>query len=160
MRFLIWIPVYCLMMASHAQGASRGQVSPTLSGLEQNYEEKLKKLATLYANGRRPSLSHRFFSRLDWVERTALLNVVCAQEPGPRCDEALRLGLSDNALLVRDHALRLQLQMPRPGASQDDVGRSRRQAVEQTLADDRNYRRGQGLWIVERARKFLELEGQ
>lgn len=119
---------------------------------EGDYKRAVEGLTRAYAKGTRPALGSVTFARLNWVERTALLNVVCAAEAPGRCLEALALGLTDNALVVRDHAFRILLALPVAS------GARREAAARAILEDDRNYRKGQGLWIVDRARKFLEGE--
>jgi len=117
-----------------------------------DYDREVRALSNLYTQARRPRLEASVFARIDWVQRTALLNVVCAAEPRPRCLEAVTLGLTDNALVVRDHAFRLLLRFA-------DVSDGRKtDAARAIVADDRNYRRGQGLWIVERAKTYLSAE--
>lgn len=90
------------------------------------------------------------FNKLDWIGRTAVLNRSCqpSQEESA-CRNALQLGLGDSALLVRDHALRLALHGPVFSAEK------KRELARQALADQRNYRQGFGLWIVERAKEQL-----
>jgi hypothetical protein len=157
MVIALGILVVSLMVATTARGVAPESAVSTPGFPEDAYATKLKTLAKTYARGRRPVLTHATFSKLNWLERTALLNVVCVQEPQERCETALKLGLSDNSLLVRDHAFRLLLlDTGLQRASRQDNMRQRQLAAHKVLEDDRNYRRGQGLWIVERARKYLK----
>ena len=146
LQALLLFPCGALAVAPSNQ-LSPGSGAPR--GAEPIYKDKVASLSRTYARGKRPVLSHAAFERLDWVERTALLNVVCAHESKARCDMALDLGLGDNALVVRDHALRLLL------AAADADPKRQREAARRIVEDDRNYRRGQGLWIVDRARSAL-----
>ena len=157
MVIALGISLMSLMVATTARGVAPESPLSTANIPVDAYATKLKALARTYARGRRPVLTHASFSKLNWLERTALLNVVCVQEPQHRCEVALRLGLSDNSLLVRDHAFRLLLlDTGLSRASRQSVLRQRSQAAHKVLEDDRKYRRGQETWIVERARKYLE----
>jgi hypothetical protein len=118
------------------------------------YQGALQDLARTYSQKRRPILRHEAFARRNWVDRTALLNVVCAHEAPERCGAALELGLGDEALVVRDHAFRLLVAGP------DVPDEMKARAARRILEDDRNYRRGRGLWIVDRARNYLERQGR
>lgn len=114
------------------------------------YRRALESFARSYAKGTRPELAAAPFARLTWVERTALLNVACAIDGAERCLAALELGLTDNALVVRDHAFRMLVALPVASAARREA------AAQEIVGDDRNYRKGQGLWIVDRARKLLD----
>ena len=127
---------------------------PETEAVRPDYEESLRALSAGYAKGRQPALDARSFNRAGWQGRTAVLNVVCANDTRARCLEALALGLNDNALVVRDHAFRILLSF------EDLASRQKEDAAQAIVADDRNYRRGQGLWIVERAHKYLKNEGR
>jgi hypothetical protein len=64
------------------------------------------------------------------------------------------LGLADDALVVRDHALRITI------STHHFSEEEKRQAAEKAVNDDRNYRKGRPFWIVDRARGFLVAEGK
>lgn len=95
-------------------------------------------------------VSETQFGRFDWVGKTALINVLCQQQDSKRCQSALKQGLRDPALVVRDHALRVVLTAE---TISDDVKRKVAQSV---VSDERNYRKGRAFWIVQNAQKFLE----
>jgi hypothetical protein len=148
---LCLFPYQSLAVAPSSPVAPKSALQPESSRIEVIYGAKISALTEVYAKGRRPVLSTQVFSGLDWVQRTALLNVVCAQETTERCHAVIDLGLSDNALVVRDHALRLLL-------ARADTPSARKQTVaRRIIEDDRNYRRGQGLWIVGRAKEVLAI---
>jgi hypothetical protein len=89
------------------------------------------------------------FFQKNWVEKSAYLNVLCVQSDPESCLEGLSWGLEDRALVVRDQAFRLLLALP-------FVEEQRRMdAALKITADERNFRRGLPLWIIDTAREFL-----
>ncbi len=113
------------------------------------YEWAVKQIqkSGLAKKGRIP---RSFFKRLDWVGKTAVINVTCGQEGSKTCLSALKQGLRDNALVVRDHALRVVLK------SESLKLGTKRKIAESVVNDDRNYRRGRAFWIVQNAQSFLD----
>lgn len=97
-------------------------------------------------------ISETQFRRFDWVGKTALINVLCQKEESSRCQSALKRGLRDPALVVRDHALRVVLQAE---AIPYEV---KRKVAHSVVNDERNYRKGRAFWIVQNAQKFLEID--
>ena len=116
---------------------------------QSEYAKTLAMLETAHRRGQLDGLDSKFFSSLNWIGRTATINYVCSALPPARCHTAVSLGLTDNALVVRDHALRTMItgRQFRP----NEIKR----AAEQIIADDRNYRRGRAFWIVDRAKSIL-----
>jgi len=106
---------------------------------------KVEKYAT-----RGPGITQGLFRSFNWVGRTAVINYACSAATGETCRRVLIMGVEDRALLVRDHALKVILHSDQ--YVQEEKVKYARMAVE----DIRNYRTGQPLWIVTRARKYLE----
>jgi hypothetical protein len=131
-------------------------ILPAQLGIAQDTLEKLeyKRALATFMRTKRTAQESRFdaksFQRLNWVGRTAAINFACGSNKEKACRQALFLGLTDNALVVRDHALRIML--AHSGFEQQEKSL----ASERVIKDDRNYRRGASLWIVERARQFLK----
>lgn len=100
-----------------------------------------------------PSVPAETYASLDWVEKTALINLVCpGQNPGAAkrsCLALLQTSLNDDALVIRDHALRLALSSPHFSTPDKAT------IAQQVLTDPRNYRRGRPLWIVGAAKAYL-----
>lgn len=91
------------------------------------------------------------FLRMDWVGKTAFINLAC-HPPYAKvqvCQDILRTGLTDKALVVRDHSLRTLL------GSEFFESAVKERVARSVLNDERNYRRGKELWIVRNARSFL-----
>lgn len=162
-RFLVFVvavgfPFKSFSVESHASIANPSLQRPMKSGdhpsvFESGSEENDYKLALAYLErtmrgGKKP-LDLREFRRMNWIGRTAILNYVCSVRAADECQSFLHLGLADGALYVRDHALRMVLASVH--FSIDEKNRISRDVV----TDNRNYRRGGGLWIVDRARNFL-----
>ncbi|MEN9827314.1 MAG: hypothetical protein RI953_3059 [Pseudomonadota bacterium] len=119
------------------------------------YSKVLSRLEQLDASGQRTSLVESgFFQSLSWIGRTACINYVCGIHTIDYCRKVLSLGLADDALVVRDHALRITI------STQHFSEEEKRQAAEKAVNDDRNYRKGRPFWIVDRARGFLVAEGK
>lgn len=107
-------------------------------------------LEQLHSSGQKETLvSRRYFQSLTWIGRTACINYVCGLLPLSYCRQALELGLSDDALVVRDHALRITI------STSHFTETEKRTASEKVISDQRNYRKGRPFWIVDRAREFL-----
>lgn len=114
------------------------------------YFTVLGQLEQLDASGRRATLvSKGFFQSLSWIGRTACLNYVCGILSLDQCRRVLELGLTDDALVVRDHALRVTL------SSSQFTAEEKKVAAERAVQDSRNYRKGRPFWIVDRARGYL-----
>lgn len=126
--------------------AARAEVAPDA---QSEYTKTLAMLEQAHRKGKLVGLDSKFFSSLNWVGRTATLNYVCSSLPSERCHDAVALGLTDNALVVRDHALRMMI------TGRQFKSNEKKRAAEQIIADDRNYRRGRAFWIVDRAKSFL-----
>lgn len=117
------------------------------------YMNIMSRLEQMDASGQRATLvSEGFFESLSWIGRTACLNYVCGVLSTELCRRALELGLKDEALVVRDHALRITL------SAKQLTEVEKRVAAERMLEDSRNYRKGRPFWIVDRARGFLVAE--
>lgn len=119
------------------------------------YSKVLSRLEQLDATGQRSSLIEPgFFQSLSWIGRTACINYVCGIHPMEHCRKILDLGLVDDALVVRDHALRITI------STRHFSEEEKRQAAEKAVNDTRNYRKGRPFWIVDRARGFLLADGK
>ena len=94
-----------------------------------------------------------YFARFDWVGKTALINLVCHSSAArePLCQSAVTQGLGDDALVVRDHALRTVL------ADRKLSGSFKETVAQKIVDDDRNYRNGKAFWIVQNAQSYLRL---
>jgi hypothetical protein len=90
---------------------------------------------------------------LDWVQKTALINLACQpsdqKDLHTRCLNLLKVSVEDQALVVRDHAWRKIAQNHLISREE------KRQAAQRIVEDPRNYRRGRALWIVNGARQYL-----
>ncbi|NBO37490.1 hypothetical protein EBU99_02790 [bacterium] len=123
---------------------------PSGIGSESEYYQVLGRLEQMDANGHRAALvSSEFFQSLSWIGRTACVNYVCGILSIDQCRRVLDRGLLDDALVVRDHALRVMLH------SSQFTEQEKRSAAEKILGDQRNYRKGRPFWIVDRAKGFL-----
>jgi hypothetical protein len=112
-----------------------------------HYKKAIAKVEKYVTRG--PGITQGLFRSLNWVGRTAAINYACSATNNETCRRVLILGTEDRALLVRDHALKVILHSDR--YAQEEKVKYSRMAVE----DIRNYRTGQPLWIVTRARKYL-----
>lgn len=121
--------------------------------LETGSEETDYKLALAYlereTRGGKWPLDAREFRRMNWIGRTAIINYICSIQGAEPCRKFLGMGLKDDAMFVRDHALRVVLASPHYSVTE------KQRASRDVLMDTRNYRHGNGLWIVERARGYL-----
>lgn len=114
------------------------------------YYLALGKFERMDAEGHRASLvSAAFFKSLGWIGRTACVNYVCSTLAIDQCRRVLGFALADEALVVRDHALRIFI------ASQKFSDVEKVNAAERSINDPRNFRKGRPFWIVERAKGFL-----
>jgi hypothetical protein len=150
----------CVMTASGTSfrwvNAAPVQV-PSASGHEfrqsnsnSEYMQALEKLQTMDSDGLRASLvSPAFFQSLGWIGRTACVNYVCTVLALEQCRRVLDFALNDDALVVRDHALRILISSPRFTETE------KTNAAERSVEDPRNFRKGRPFWIVERAKGFL-----
>ncbi|MEN9530258.1 MAG: hypothetical protein RI932_2131 [Pseudomonadota bacterium] len=119
-------------------------------GSESEYYQVLGRLEQLDSSGHRASLvSPEFFQSLSWIGRTACVNYVCGILSMDQCRRVLERALADDALVVRDHALRIVL------SSNQFSDIEKRNAADRTINDQRNYRKGRPFWIVGRAKEFL-----
>jgi hypothetical protein len=119
-------------------------------GSESEYYQVLGRLEQLDSSGHRASLvSPEFFQSLSWIGRTACINYVCGILSMDQCRRVLERALSDDALVVRDHALRIVLSSTQFSDSE------KRTAAERIINDQRNYRKGRPFWIVGRAKEFV-----
>lgn len=151
-RFLLPLPA-----AGAACAATLGLMAPLLAwspraegdDARTEYTRALAMLESTSKRGKAIPLDSAFFSSLNWVGRTATINYVCGTESAERCRDAVLLGLIDNALVVRDHALRVML------STRHFPSQERKSAAEQVISDDRNYRKGRPFWIVDRAKSYL-----
>lgn len=114
------------------------------------YYQALGKLEKLDKEGHRASLvSSAFFQSLGWIGRTACVNYVCSVLSVEQCRVVLGYALNDEALVVRDHALRIYI------SSQKFSEQEKVSAATRSISDKRNFRKGRPFWIVERAKGFL-----
>ncbi|NBX15791.1 MAG: hypothetical protein EBR09_00345 [Proteobacteria bacterium] len=114
------------------------------------YLKVFEQFEALQSSGQREKLvSRSYFQSLSWIGRTACINYVCGVMKTDSCRQVLQTGLSDEALVVRDHALRITI------ASGYFNAQEKKSASEMVIGDSRNYRKGRPFWIVERAREFL-----
>ncbi|MEN9810431.1 MAG: hypothetical protein RLZZ488_1998 [Pseudomonadota bacterium] len=154
---ILALPMYCgQSMARPAvkqipqyQGTTASEIPDSNS----EYMNMISRLERMDADGQRATLvSDGFFSGLSWIGRTACLNYVCGVLSTDLCRRALELGLKDEALVVRDHALRITI------SAKQLTEVEKRIAAERMVEDSRNYRKGRPFWIVDRARGFLVAE--
>jgi hypothetical protein len=113
-----------------------------------HYKKAIAKVEKYVTRG--PGITQGLFRSFNWVGRTAAINYACSATTHEICRRVLMMGAEDRALLVRDHALKVILHSDQ--YVQEEKVKYARMAVE----DIRNYRTGQPLWIVTRARKYLE----
>lgn len=116
---------------------------------QSEYAKTLTWLESNHRKGHDVGVDGKFFSSLNWVGRTAAINYFCSTFSAERCHTAVSLGLKDNALVVRDHALRVMI------SGKQFKPLEKKNAAEKIITDDRNYRRGRAFWIVDRAKTFL-----
>jgi hypothetical protein len=131
-----------------AELKSAGEMS--LADSNSQYFQILGQFEQLNAAGQKEKLVTRsYFQSLSWIGRTACMNYVCGLLSLDFCRQSLQLGLSDEALVVRDHALRITISGSHFSALE------KRTASEKVIGDPRNYRKGRPFWIVDRAREYL-----
>lgn len=136
--------------AAPAQTQSRASQLTRESNSNSEYMQALEKLQKMDSDGLRASLvSPAFFQSLGWIGRTACVNYVCTVLALEQCRRVLDFALNDDALVVRDHALRIVISSPRFTDSE------KTNAAERSVEDPRNFRKGRPFWIVERAKGFL-----
>lgn len=153
MGMVVGVPIHRPGMA--AQGPVPAQKKPIdMDGLgsESEYYQALRRIEQLDNNGQRASLvSIDFFQSLSWIGRTACVNYVCGILSMEQCRRVLDHALTDDALVVRDHGLRIML-------SSSQFSESEKLFVAERVAkDNRNYRKGRPFWIVDRAKGYLEV---
>lgn len=160
---ILSLPMYCGQAAGNLAAPATTSVrqvpkekaipAPEIPDSNSEYMNMIARLERMDANGQRATLiSEGFFSGLSWIGRTACLNYVCGVLSTDLCRRALELGLRDEALVVRDHALRITL------SAKQITEVEKRIAAERMVEDSRNYRKGRPFWIVDRARGFLVAE--
>lgn len=119
-------------------------------GSESEYYQALGRIEQLDSTGQRASLvSPEFFQSLSWIGRTACVNYVCGILSLEQCRRVLERGMNDDALVVRDHALRIML------SSSQFTDNEKRYAADRSINDARNYRKGRPFWIVDRAKGYV-----
>ncbi|MFZ9519881.1 MAG: hypothetical protein ACO3A4_05330 [Silvanigrellaceae bacterium] len=141
-------------IVSNPQVAKSPKAKPTeelvAADTTSEYSKILERMQQLTATGQRSALVEPgFFQSLNWIGRTACINYVCGTQTLDHCRKVLEMGLSDDALVVRDHALRIAISTQH--FSEDE----KRAAAQNAVTDNRNYRKGRPFWIVDRARGFL-----
>ncbi len=112
------------------------------------YQRSLAKIEA--SAGHSGAISPSLYKTFNWVGRTAAMNYACSVQSLEQCRRLLSIGVTDRALVVRDHALKLIL------ASSKHTPEEKAQVAHDMLEDPRNYRFGAPMWIIDRARKFLE----
>jgi hypothetical protein len=138
--------------ARHPEKTVSSQATLQAPSVDSNseYLQVFEQFEALQSSGQREKLvSRSYFQSLSWIGRTACINYVCGSMKTESCRQVLQTGLSDEALVVRDHALRITISS---GYFNDQEKKS---ASEFVIGDSRNYRKGRPFWIVERAREFL-----
>ena len=157
MLIIMALPMYCGQATARpaVKQVPQSQVisAPETADSNSEYMSMISRLERMDTDGQRATLvSEGFFSGLSWIGRTACLNYVCGVLSTDLCRRALELGLKDEALVVRDHALRITL------SAKQLTEVEKRIAAERMVEDSRNYRKGRPFWIVDRARGFLVAE--
>ncbi len=146
---------FLLLATGRAAGAVHSHQKPVENGVqdeaEASYKRAMARLELAFSRGN--SLSPSTYQSFGWSGRTAAINYVCSREQKSDCRKVIGMGLSDRALLVRDHALRVVLASAYYNADEKN------KVAESVVRDIRNYRSREPLWIVERARKHLEGHG-
>jgi hypothetical protein len=139
--------VFAVLLGHAKAQAVDSQVNPKV-----RYEQAL---LNIRASGilSKSGVPGEYFSSLDWVGKTALINLVChsAEAKNELCQAVVNLGLVDEALVVRDHSLRTVL------ANQTVSGSVKEHVAQKIVEDDRNYRKGKAFWIVQNAQSYLRL---
>lgn len=110
------------------------------------YKKKVEEISKVSEEKR---VSAEFLRGQNWVGRIALINIVCGSENSNSCKKVLNYALLDNALVVRDHALRIYINQNLSKESE------KLKALNRIISDDRNYRKGKPLWIVHRAQNYI-----
>lgn len=162
-RFAVCFSVVAILSALNCTGQAApqsperlkrmGMVEPVGAGSQTEYFQILGKLEQMDASGQKASLvSPEFFQSLSWIGRTACVNYVCSVLGIDQCRRVLETALRDDALVVRDHGLRILL------SSSQFSAHEKRIAAEKSVSDTRNYRKGRPFWIVDRANTFLSAE--
>lgn len=109
-----------------------------------------KSLAKMVGKSRR-SLSRSDFLKMQWPEKIAALNYYCSFKNSAPCRKIAFWALQDRSLLVRDHAFSLMENKPQHFQGKEVY------SVAVEMRDDRkNYRQGEPLWIVQRAKDYLK----
>lgn len=139
--------MFTFTFATPAQGVDSTFLSP-----EARYRNAVEQIAKSGLLGRN-DVALETFSTMDWVEKTALINLACPVErerpAAASCRSILSSGVEDQALVVRDHAMKKMLAAPFYSTS------FKQSVAKKILADPRNYRRGKPLWIVHGAKQYL-----
>ena len=112
-------------------------------------DEYKKKVVEISKVSEEKRVSAEFLRGQNWVGRIALINIVCGSENSNSCKKVLNYALLDNALVVRDHALRIYINQNLSKESE------KLKALNRIISDDRNYRKGKPLWIVHRAQNYI-----
>jgi hypothetical protein len=102
----------------------------------------------LISQENQPNLS-RHAPKLTWIGRIEYLDRYCLEKSSPFCKEALSQGLQDKALVVRDHALKKIVKRELLEHNE------KKRLLGDVVKDQRNYRKGRALWIVDRAKVAL-----
>lgn len=138
---------------SSARSVDENLAAETDSNVE--YSKILSQLEQMDNAGQRATLlSQSFFQSLSWIGRTACINYACGILSVDQCRRVLEHALSDEALVVRDHGLRIMI------SAKKISDEEKRLAAERAVGDARNYRKGRPFWIVDRARGFLLAEAK
>jgi hypothetical protein len=148
MIFRIFVTFCCALGITFSAWGVTPPKEPQANDDVESYQRAMAQLEFLSSKGKLLTLER--FKRLNWVGRTAAMNYTCSAQRIEDCRKVISFGLTDKALVVRDHALRIVL------ASSTYLPVEKSQIARDVLEDPRNYRTGAPLWIVDRARKYLE----
>lgn len=141
------------MAADRPEGRKPKPLDIPSVGSESEYYQALGRIEQLDSAGQRASLvSPEFFQSLSWIGRTACVNYVCGILSLEQCRRVLERGMNDDALVVRDHALRIMI------TSSQFTENEKRYAADRSINDARNYRKGRPFWIVDRAKGYVNSE--
>lgn len=153
MGVFVSFALMCISPTTYGQRFVAGEADAF--GTQDEYRKALLELEKLSTKDLTQLVENKkHFSAANWIGRTATLNYVCRGESQALCRIALNQGLIDNALVVRDHALRVSI------AGGIFTQAEKRRLVDQVIVDDRNYRNGLPLWIVTRAKEFQAKAGR
>ncbi len=122
---------------------------PAFAQNRDEIEEYQKNVLEISRISEEKRVSAEFLRSQNWIGRIALINIACGSENSDSCKKVLNYALLDNALVVRDHSLRIYINQNLTKESE------KLKALNRVISDDRNYRKGKPLWIVHRAQNYI-----